>query len=259
MSTENLILDRVDDHIYRLTLSQPAKRNALNAQMWADLPKVLDAAKDLPGIKVLIVQGDGDHFASGADISEFETLYATRESAQNISEHINAGMQALASFPLPTLALIRGACVGGGCGLALCCDLRFADNQARFAITPAKLGLVYPFADVQRLIETVGISNAKDILFSARVIKARRAEKMGLINKRYKPDELEGEVLAYAKNLSSLSTQSHRITKQMMAAYQAGQFGDNAQTMDWFLDGFVSDDFQEGYRAFLAKRKPDFG
>ena len=259
MSTENLQLNRVDNHIYELVLSQPTRRNALNAAMWAGLPEILAEAISKSDIKVLIVRGDGDHFASGADISEFETLYATRETAQKISEDIAAGFKALAEFPLPTIAMIRGACVGGGCGVALCCDIRFADNTSKFAITPSKLGLVYPFSDVQRLIETVGIPNAKDMLFSARIIKAKRAEKMGLINKLFKPDELEAGVLAYAQNLTSLSTQSNRIMKQMFAAYQAGQSGENAQSMDWFLDGFSSEDFKEGYAAFLEKRKPDFG
>ena len=258
MPSENLKLSLIEDHIGELIISQPKRRNAVNAQMWADLPAVMKEAEALPGIKVLIVRGDGDHFASGADISEFDTLYKTRESAKKISEDIAAGFDALAKFPLPTIAMIRGACVGGGCGLALCCDLRFADNTSRFAVTPAKLGLVYPFADVQRLIETVGIPNAKDILFSARIIKAKRAEKMGLINKLFKPDDLHHDVFSYARGLTKLSTQSARITKQMFAAYQNGQFGENAQTMDWFLDGFVSDDFTEGYKAFLEKRKPDF-
>lgn len=256
--TENLKFSMLTAHIGELVLSQPARRNALNAAMWAGLPKVLKQAENTPGIKALIVRGDGDHFASGADISEFETLYATRETAKEISDHIAAGFKALAEFPLPTIALIRGACVGGGCGLALCCDLRFADNTSLFAITPAKLGLVYPFSDVQRLIETVGIPNAKDMLFSARRIKAKRAEKMGLVNKLFKPDDLETAVLDYAEGLAALSTQSAIITKKMFAAYQAGQSGESAQSMDWFLDGFVSDDFKEGYSAFLEKRKPDF-
>jgi len=258
MPTENLHLNKLEDGIYEFVISQPARRNAVNAQMWADIPKVLKEAENSSGIKVLIVRGDGDHFASGADISEFETLYATRETSGKISEDIAAGFASLAQFPLPTIAMIRGACVGGGCGLALCCDIRFADNTSKLAITPAKLGLVYPFADVQRLIETVGIPNAKDILLSARLIKAERAEKMGLINKLFKPDELEEGVINYANGLAALSTQSAIITKKMFAAYQNGQSGETAKTMDWFLDGFVSDDFDEGYRAFLEKRKPDF-
>lgn len=257
--TYRLKFSMLTDHVGQLVFSNPAKRNALNAAMWAALPSVLKTAQNTPGLKALIVRGDGEHFASGADISEFKTLYATRDTAKVISDDIAAGFQALAEFPLPTIAVIRGACVGGGCGLALCCDLRFADNTAFFAVTPAKLGLVYPFSDVQRLIETVGIPNAKDILFSARRIKAKRAEKMGLINKLFKPDDLDVDVLAYAANLSALSTQSAIITKKMFAAYQAGQSGENAKSQEWFLDGFVSDDFQEGYRAFLEKRKPEFG
>lgn len=246
-------------HIGELVLSQPARRNALNAAMWAGLPALLEKVENTDGLKVLIVRGDGDHFASGADISEFESLYATRETAKAISDDIAASFNALAAFPLPTIALIRGACVGGGCGLALCCDIRFADNTSKFAITPAKLGLVYPFSDVQRLIETVGIPNAKDILLSARLIKAKRAEKMGLINKLFKPDDLDREAMAYAEGLTALSIQSAIITKKMFAAYQSGQSGENSQSMDWFLDGFTSKDFKEGYKAFLEKRKPDFG
>ncbi len=258
VGTSNLRLRTLEPGIAELTISQPEKRNALNAKMWADLPKVLAESQEIKGIKLLIVRGDGEHFASGADISEFETLYATRSTAKKISEDIAAGFNALATYPLPTLALIRGACIGGGCGLALCCDLRFADNTSKFAITPAKLGLVYPFADVQRLIETVGIPNAKDILFSARLIKAKRAEKIGLINKLVKPDDLESTVLEYARGLTSVSSQSTNTMKKMFDAYHAGQTGENARSMDWFLDGFVSDDFKEGYKAFLEKRKPNF-
>jgi len=256
--TKNIIFDMLTPAIGQLTLSQPARRNALNAKMWADLPKILNKATKTKSLRALIVTGDGDHFASGADISEFETLYATASSAKKISDDIAAGFNALASFPLPTIAMIRGACVGGGCGLALCCDIRFADNTAKFAITPAKLGLVYPFSDVQRLIETVGIPHAKDILLSARLIQAKPARKMGLINQLFKVDNLEDKTLEYAQGLTSLSPQSLKVTKQMFAAYQAGQSSETEKSMDWFLDGFSSKDFKKGYKAFLAKQKPDF-
>ena len=154
--------------------------------------------------------------------------------------------------------MIRGSCVGAGSGLAVCCDIRFADNTSKFAITPAKLGLVYPFADVSRLIEVVGMANAKDMLLSARLIKAENAANIGLINELYKPDELETNVRTYARSVSALSTQSAIVTKKMFAAYQSGQREDNSKTMDWFLDGFSSVDFEEGYNAFLEKRKPNF-
>jgi len=256
--THNLQLNMLTPSVGELVLSQPARRNALNAEMWAYLPIILEKAAKTKNLRVLIVRGDGEHFASGADISEFETLYATPESAKKISDDIAAGFKALAEFPRPTIAMIRGACVGGGCGLALCCDIRFADNTSKYAITPAKLGLVYPFSDVQRLIETVGIPNAKDMLLSARLIQAKPARKMGLINQLFKVDNLEEKTLEYAEALAALSPESLRITKNMVAAYQAGQSKETAQSMEWFLDGFSSVDFKEGYKAFLEKRKPDF-
>jgi len=248
----------IDDHIGQLVLSQPKRRNALNAAMWAGLPEVLGTAENTKGLRVLIVRGDGDHFASGADISEFETLYATEASAKKISDDIAAGFKVLAEFPYPVIGLIRGACVGGGCGLALCCDIRFADTTSKFAITPNKLGLVYPFSDVQRLIETIGMPNAKDILFSARLIQSNEALDMGLINRLLPVDDLEQSVLEYANNIAQLSTQSAQTTKKMFAAHSAGQRSETIESEAWFLAGFSSDDFQEGYKAFLAKRKPNF-
>jgi len=252
--SENLKFNMITPAIGELILSQPARRNAVNAAMWAHLPIILEKAAKTKGLRVLIVRGDGEHFASGADISEFGTLYATPQSSKKISDDIAAGFNALAEFPKPTIAMIRGACVGGGCGLALCCDIRFADNTSKYAITPAKLGLVYPFSDVQRLIETVGIPNAKDILLSARLIQAKSARKMGLINQLFKVDNLENKVMDYAQELARLSPESLRVTKKMLAAYQAG----HKESMDLFLSGFSSADFKEGYKAFMEKRKPDF-
>ena len=256
--SNNLIFTMLSESIGELVIAQPEKRNALSAHMWAGLSGVLKEAQNTPGLKVLIVRGQGDHFSAGADISEFGTLYATAESSGKISADIAAGMDALAAFPLPTIASIRGVCVGGGCGLALCCDIRIADKTAKFSITPAKLGLVYPFKDIQRLIETIGLPNAKDILFSARLIDSKTAGKMGLINFRHKPAALSEVVMAYAQAIADLSGQSAVVTKKMFAACQAGQFEENETTKKWFLDGFSSDDFKEGYTAFLEKRKADF-
>lgn len=255
--TSQIKTDISDDGIARLTLSQPARRNAVNAEMWAALPVIL-AALESENPTALIVQGDGDHFAAGADISEFETLYSTPETAAQISADIQTAFNALAAFPMPTIASIRGACVGGGCGLALCCDIRLADTTARFAITPAKLGLVYPFADIARLIDAVGVANAKDILFSARIIKAKPARKMGLVHRTFGVDELESEVMDYALGLTHLSPESLRVTKSMITAYQTGQRGETDETREQFQAGFSSRDFGEGFRAFLEKRSPDF-
>lgn len=255
---KNLILDEPVKGVARLTLSQPKHRNAINAAMWAALPDLLAELAERGDLRALIITGAGDHFAAGADISEFETLYSTAESATKMSSNIQKSCEALASFPRPTLAMIRGACIGGGCGVALSCDFRFADKTARFAVTPAKLGLVYPFGDIERLIEAVGISHAKDMLFSARMIDAKPAHKIGLIHRVYDAEDLDSKTFDYLAMITARSPESLRVMKTMISAYQKGQRGDTPETDALFRSGFTSKDFAEGYSAFLAKRPPDF-
>ena len=255
---KNLILDWPAKGIAQLTLSQPKRRNALTAAMWQAIPELLTELQKDEALRALIVTGDGDHFAAGADISEFETLYATAESSAKISADIQRAFDALAAVAVPTIALIRGACVGGGCGLSLCCDLRFADSTAKFAITPTKLGLVYPFGDIARLIDAVGVANASDMLLSARVLKADEAKTIGLTHRVVAVDALEDEVMRYAAGVTALSPTSLRVTKSMITAYRNGQRQDTQQTREQFASGFTSKDFGEGFRAFLEKRKPNF-
>lgn len=248
----------VTAHIGNIILQQPAKRNALSADMWQQLIDCLAQASENKKIKVLVITGEGKHFAAGADISEFSTLYATPVSSKLISQKIAQAMDAIATFPFPTIAKIRGACVGGGCGIALACDIRIADGTSKFAITPGKLGLVYPFSDIKRLIQAVGVSYAKDILFSARIVLAEEAKEIGLINRLTDQYELDQIVRDYALAIAETSSDSARVTKQMFMAFEAGQRGETATTKEWFYSGFSSKDFEEGYKAFLEKRKPDF-
>ena len=255
---KNLVLDWPAAGIARLTLSQPKRRNALTAAMWQAIPNLLNELTQDKALRVLIVTGDGDHFAAGADISEFETLYATAESSAKISADIQRACEALAAVPVPTIAMIRGACVGGGCGISLSCDLRFADSTAKFGITPAKLGLVYPFGDISRLIDAVGVANASDILLSARIMGASEADKMGLVHRVVDVQALEEVVFDYAAEVSALSPESLRVTKSMISAYRNGQRQDTKRTREQFAAGFTSKDFSEGFRAFLEKRKPNF-
>lgn len=256
--TEAVRLSMVTHDIGRITLNQAGRRNALTAQMWEDLTQCLEEAALDPDLRVLIITGAGEHFAAGADISEFPTLYATPESAAEISKKISTALNTLAQFPHPTIAKIRGACVGGGAAIALSCDLRFADGTANFAITPGKLGLVYPFSDVRRLVQTVGIAPAKDLLFSARNVGAEEAKQMGLINRLVEPYSLDQEVTDYALSICATAKSSVDVTKTMFLALQEGQRGETASTKQWFLDAFSSDDFKEGYSAFIQKRKPKF-
>jgi enoyl-CoA hydratase/carnithine racemase len=242
--------------VAELVLNRPAKRNALTEAMWANLPGLLESVAQT--CRVLLVRGEGGAFASGADISEFDEIYASAARGQANSDCLAAALDALADFPHPTIAVIRGACVGGGCALALACDFRFADDTAKFAITPAKMGLLYPFNDTKRLVDLVGGSMAKDILFSARVLEGEEARSCGLVNRLCSTDDLEALVSDYATRLLDMSPRSAQFTKRMIDRVLAGQDHDTDETRDLFRAAFSSTDFKEGYRAFLEKRKPDF-
>jgi enoyl-CoA hydratase/carnithine racemase len=245
-----------DGPVAELVLNRPARRNALTEAMWAKLPSLLNSAVD--NCRVLRVRGEGGAFASGADISEFDEIYASAERGEANSACLADALDALANFPHPTIAIIRGACVGGGCALALACDFRFADETAKFAITPAKMGLLYPFNDTKRLVDTVGGSTAKDILFSARVLDGPEALDCGLINRLATPDQLDAVVADYVTRLLDMSPRSAQFTKRMIGLVLAGQDHDTDETRALFREAFNSADFKEGYRAFLEKRKPDF-
>jgi len=256
--SDKVILLREDDGIGRLILNQPARKNALSQEMWRLIPvRLAEAAAD-PAIRVLVVQGAGGTFAAGADISEFEAAYATRESTAAYAGDIAAAMDGLADFVKPTIALIQGACVGGGMGLALACDLRFAAADARMGITPAKLGLVYPLGDTKRLVQAVGPAHAKDLLFTGRLLGAAEALAMGLVNKVEAADAVDAAVKTYAALITQNSQYTARATKRMIARVLAGQVQDDAGTVAEFLDAIEGADFIEGRTAFQEKRKPAF-
>jgi len=241
-----------------LVLNRPQTRNAISEEMWRAIPTLLNEAENAADTRILIVRGADEAFAAGADINEFEAVYATPERAARYADAVSAALDGLAAFPKPSIAEIRGPCVGGGCGLALACDFRFADATARLGITPAKLGLVYPANDTARLISTVGVSTAKDMLFTGRLLSADEALSVGLIDRCVEPDALEALVDDYVATLSAASSYTARRTKQMLAILASGASGDTEQTRAWFTEAFQGADFAEGYRAFLDKRAPKF-
>jgi enoyl-CoA hydratase/carnithine racemase len=236
-----------------LTLNRPARRNAVNRAMWRGLPGVLDAAR-AARIKVLVVTGAGEAFAAGADISEFEQVYADRATAGAYFGEIAAAMDALAGFAAPTIARIDGPCVGGGLGLALCCDLRIASDRARLGITPAKLGLMYSLADTKRLVDVVGPSRARDILYTGRILTAQEALGIGLIDAITPAHGLDAAVAEKSATIAAASQWSARKAKQIIARILAGQTDDDAETGAWMLDAVEGEDFIEGRDAFLGKR-----
>jgi len=247
-----------EGEIGELVLNRPEKRNALTRAMWQSIPAQLNNAAAQPGLRVLIVRGEGGAFAAGADIGEFEDVYATKESADAFSDEVAVALNALADFPLPTIARIEGACIGAGCGIALACDLRYCAPNAKFGITPAKLGLLYPLNDTRRLVDAVGLAVARDMLFSARHLEAEEAVTTGLVNACYTSGDLPAKTLAMAKLIAARSAGSLRGLKSILDLIAAGISADTKETRAQFRAAFDSDDFAEGYRAFLEKRPPDF-
>jgi enoyl-CoA hydratase/carnithine racemase len=169
--SQDLLVERCgpDGAVATLVLNRPDSHNAINLGMYQALPGVLAEIDADRSVKVLVVRGAGRRaFASGADISEFKQVRADAESAKEYNARVAAAEQALEGMSKPTIAMVHGYCIGGGCGLALACDLRFADEQASFAITPAKLGLVYSLESTKRLVDLVGPAQAKWVLMSGR-------------------------------------------------------------------------------------------
>ena len=240
--------------VARLTLDAPARRNAMNRAMWAAIPEVCAAVAADAGVRVLTLAGAGETFCAGADISEFSVVYAAPEVTAAYNATIRRAMAALRALPCPVIAVVRGACVGGGCGLALACDLRFAATDARFAIPPARLGIAYPPEDTWALVQAVGAARAKDMLISARMVDAEEALRIGLVDRLCA--DPEAEAAAYAESVAGNAPASVRLAKAMVNGLTAPAVDPALQAA--FEGIFAGPDFAEGRAAFVEKRKPRF-
>jgi enoyl-CoA hydratase/carnithine racemase len=242
--------------VARLTLNRPERRNAMTGAMWRGLADVCAEIEARADVAVVIVEGAGGHFCSGADIGEFDQSFADLEAARAYLGGIEAGLNALAAIDRPTVACVEGSCVGGGLAVALACDLRFAAEDAHLAVPPAKLGLLYGPVETRLLVEAVGPAAAKDLLFSARRVGADEALRLGLVNRVLPGAELKGGVETYARDLTTLSGASIRGAKK---AVRAALAGDSAGLRGLVETAALGVDFQEGRAAYQAKRAPRFG
>lgn len=240
-------------------LDQPQRRNALSLDMWAMLPGLIEEANAHPDVKVIILHGGGGGvFAAGADISEFPVIYGTETAARHSGATIARALSALENSPKPVIAAIEGACVGGGVSLAVACDLRMANATASFGITPAKLGLVYPPEDMQRLADLVGAATAKRLLYTGRIFSAADALNMRLIDEVVDAPSILTAARELAREICSVSQWSVRATKKMLRGFRNGGGAGSNAAAELFLEGFANPDFAEGVDAFLSKRRPDW-
>ena len=256
-AADTLLLHR-DGPVATLTINRPDRLNAVTFAMFSRLPALLAEAEAAGGVRVLVLRGAGrKSFSAGADISEFETARTTPEQAAAYDNAVLAAEEALATFPAPTIAAIHGHCYGGGCALALACDLRFASSGARFAITPAKLGIVYPLRATKRLVDAVGPSRAKFILMSGIDIDAARAAAIGLVDEV--DDDVDAAVLDFVAILAARSGVTQRAAKQTVARILDGATADDDAQAALRDASLASPDYAEGVRAFLERRPPKFG
>lgn len=248
-----------DDSIGWVVFDHEERRNAITADMWQAIPEAIEDFVANDDIRVLILRGAGETaFVSGADISEFEHL-RTGGAAKDYDSANGEAFAAIAECPKPVIAMIHGFCVGGGAAIALKADLRYAAEDGVFAIPAGRLGLGYSAALHESLVAAVGMPAAKEIFFTARRFSARDALRLGLVNEVLPKAELENYVRKVADSIAQnapLTIRSAKLIQTELAAPEASRDRDAwARSIDRC---YSSEDYKEGVRAFLEKRRPIF-
>jgi enoyl-CoA hydratase len=259
--TDPELLVTVDPPLAWVVVNRPAARNALNLAVWRGLAEQVAGMASRADVRAVVVRGAGDEaFLAGADITEFPAARADAAMTADYDRYTAAALSAISSLEKPVIAMINGLCFGGGCSVALACDLRFAADHARFAIPAARLGLAYPFErGVESLVRVVGPTHAADILLSGRALDAEEAVRIGLVNRVVPGKQLEAVTRDYAVRLAEcapLSLAAHKAAIQESLRLAVEQ--DRERIHAFNARCFNSADYQEGVTAFLAKRKPVF-
>lgn len=256
--SQGLLLERTGD-IAWLIIDRPEKRNAITDAMWAAIPPLIAEVDADPAVKVLVLTGAGDvAFSAGADINEYRTRVGDPNWGRRSQQTVATAGEVIRKMTKPTIAAIRGVCVGGGVGLALSCDLRVADRTATFAIPPAKLGLVFPFGDTKTLVELVGPSRAKSLLYTTRTLGAAEALEIGFVDEVVPGEALRSRVRELADEIASRSQYSVRASKRIIGLIQGGLTEEDDEVLELIGESLGLEDHAEGIAAFLERRPPRF-
>lgn len=259
LSTQKMLAE-ADGAIGWVTFNNPERHNAVSLEMWQGLGDALEAFQSDPEIRVVVMKGAGTRaFVSGADISEFDSRRSSAEQKQEYGLITARGNRWLRQFDKPLLAMVRGYCIGGGLAIALNADVRIATPGSRFGIPAARLGLGYDYGGVAALARLVGPSVARDILFSARLLDADEALRVGLVNRIVPDDALEAEVRAYAETIAANAPLTIRAAKAAVNEWERDPSHRDYARVETLVNAcFDSDDYREGRRAFAEKRRPVF-
>ena len=255
--SQTVLVERADD-IATVILNAPEKLNALSRGTWERLADVMAGLSAEDDLRCIVVRGAGDRaFAAGADIGEFETERSDPESCKAYSRMVARTMNTVAECRHPTIALIKGACVGGGLEIACCCDLRICGESSRFGIPVNRLGLVMAHAELKMLLDLVGRAQALEILLEGRVFGAAEAKEKGLVNRVVPDADVEDEVYAAAGRIAAgapLVARWHkRFARRLLDPRPLTE-----KEVDEGIACFETEDYRIGTRAFLEKKTPVF-
>ena len=260
MTQTDKMLSRKEGSVGYLTFNNPERHNAVSLDMWNAAEGILEDFKADKNIRVVVLNGAGGKaFVSGADISKFESERSNKEMIDRYNIAVDRANTAVYEFPKPTIAMIRGYCIGGGVGLALCCDMRICSDNSKFGVPAAKLGLGYGFKGIKKLVDVVGPSFAKEIFYTARQFTAAEALQMGLVNRAVPEGELEAYVKNYAETIGGNAPLTVDAVKYIVGQVVTPESERNLQKCaDLVSQCFASSDYSEGRKAFMEKRKPAF-
>jgi enoyl-CoA hydratase len=250
----------LDGTTLHIRFDNPKRHNALSVDMWSAVPPLLHQARDDERVRLVVFSGAGGKaFVSGADISQFEDMRAAREAVSVYEAMAEETLTGIYEFAKPTLACIRGWCIGGGVNVAIACDIRVASTDSIFSIPAARLGLGYRYSAMKNLVDLVGPGAAKDLFFTARRIDAAEAKAIGLVSRTCPPEELDALLSEYTKALAENApltvAAGKAITREIL---KASPDQDLALCASLIRGCFDSDDYAEGRTAFMQKRKPVF-
>jgi enoyl-CoA hydratase len=253
------MLASIEGSVGWMTFNKPERHNAVSLDMWEAMPEILHRFEDDPAVRVIVLKGAGARaFVSGADISQFEAARSSAESNAHYDRMSEHAGKALATCGKPTIAMIRGYCIGGGLAIAIGCDIRIATEESKFGIPAARLGLGYGAPGVRKLSDLVGPSYTKEIFFTARHFTAAEAQTMGLVNRVVPDAALEDYTAGYCATIADNAPGTINTLKRTVAEVLRGHEADWDLCDRLVKDCFASQDYVEGRRAFMEKRRPVF-
>jgi len=258
--TTDKILARREGPIGFLVFNNPERRNAVSLEMWQRAGEVLEEFAKDDSVRVIVLTGAGDKsFVSGADISKFEDERANADAQEKYSKTSSGMRKILREIGKPTIAMIRGYCIGGGMSLALSCDMRVCSDGSQFGIPAARLGIGYGIEGLGRLVELVGPSAAKEFIYTARRYKADEALRMGIVNQVFPAQALDAAVREMANGMAENAPLSILTAKRVVDELMKDPAKRDLALCEKLVnDCGASEDFIEGRRAFMEKRKPVF-